>query len=241
VLAVLYLLFNEGYLATGCDADPIRPGMMAESIRLTRILHELLPRDGEVTGLLAMMLLTHARSASRLSNGELVPLAEQSRASWDSQLIVEGHRLVRERLAAAAAGSAPGRYQILAAISAVHTSAPHVRDTDWSQILALYNELARIDPSPIVTLNRSIALAEVEGAGVALAGLDTQADVLDGYHAYHAARADLLRRLGLDQQSYAAYTRAIQLAGNTAEAAYLARCRDGLTAGGWKEDVAARA
>jgi RNA polymerase sigma-70 factor (ECF subfamily) len=229
VLAVLFLVFNEGYLATGSDTDPVRHDLTAEAIRLTRLIHALLPDDGEVTGLLALMLLIEARRPARVSSSrELVALDEQDRGAWDSELIAEGHRLVRERLAAAAAGVVPGRYQLLAAINAVHTSAPDIRDTDWSQILALYDQLARLDPSPIVALNRAIAVAELDGPQVALAAVDRLEHRLAAYHAYHATRADLLRRLGHSQQSRAAYDKAIELAGNTAETAYLTRRRDQL-------------
>ncbi|MGW7478187.1 RNA polymerase sigma factor [Nonomuraea muscovyensis] len=229
VLAVLFLVFNEGYLASGPDTDPVRHDLTTEAIRLTRLIRALLPRDGEVAGLLALMLLTEARRTARISaNGELVALDEQDRGAWDAELIAEGHRLVRERLAAAAAGVAPGRYQILAAINAVHTSARDIRDTDWSQVLALYDQLVRLDPSPIIALNRAIAVAELDGPEVALAIIDRLAEALAGYHAYHATRADLLRRLGRSQQSRAAYERAIELAGNTGETAYLTRRRDQL-------------
>jgi RNA polymerase sigma-70 factor (ECF subfamily) len=139
-------------------------------------------------------------------------------------MLAEGHRLVRERLAT---GVAPGRYQLLAAINAVHTSARDARDTDWSQVVALYDQLARLDSSPIVALNRAIAVAEVDGPVVALAMVDRLGDQLAGYHAYHAARADLLRRVGDREASRAAYDTAIELAGNTAETAYLTRRRDG--------------
>ncbi len=226
VLGVLFLVFNEGYLATGPDTDPVRHDLTAEAIRLTRLLRRLMPEDGEVAGLLALMLLTEARGTARVSaDGELVTLDEQDRGDWDAALIAEGHRLVRERLAA---GVAPGRYQILAAINAVHTSARDVRDTDWSQVVALYDQLLRLDPSPIITLNRAIAVAELDGPGVALAAVDRLEPRLADYHAYHAARADLLRRLGRSQQSRAAYDKAIGLAGNTAETAYLTRRRDQL-------------
>jgi RNA polymerase sigma-70 factor (ECF subfamily) len=229
VLAVLYLVFNEGYLATGADTDAVRHDLTAEAIRLTRLIRALLPADGEVAGLLALMLLTEARRSTRVSaGGELVTLGEQDRGAWDPGLIAEGHRLVRERLEAAAAGVAPGRYQILAAINAVHTSARDVRDTDWSQVLALYDQLVRLDPSPIVALNRAIAVAELDGPQVALAAIDRLQDKLADYHAYHATRADLLRRLGQSGQARAAYDRAIELAGNTAETAYLTRRRDQL-------------
>lgn len=229
VLAVLFLVFNEGYLATGPDTDPLRHDLTAEAIRLTRLIRALLPYDGEVAGLLALMLLIEARRPSRVSaNGELVSLDEQDRRGWDGTLIAEGHRLVRERLAAAAAGVAPGRYQILAAINAVHTSARSMRDTDWSQVLALYDQLVRLDPSPVIALNRAIAVAELEGPQAALAIIDRLEISLEDYHAYHATRADLLRRLGRGQESRAAYDRAIDLAGNTAEIAYLTRRRDQL-------------
>ena len=226
VLAVLFLLFNEGYLATGPATDPVRQDLTTEAIRLTRLLRALMPDDGEVAGLLALMLLTEARRTARVSaSGELVTLVEQDRGAWDAALIAEGHRLVRERLAAAAA---PGRYQILAAINAVHTSAREVRDTDWSQVVALYDQLVRLDPSPIIALNRAIAVAELDGPEAALAAIDRLADQLADYHAYHATRADLLRRLGRRRQSRGAYDQAIKLAGNTAEIAYLTRRREQL-------------
>jgi RNA polymerase sigma-70 factor (ECF subfamily) len=152
VLAVLFLIFNEGYLATGSDTDPVRQDLTAEAIRLTRLIRALMPDDGEVAGLLALMLLTEARCTARVSaSGELVTLDEQDRGAWDAALVAEGHRLVRERLAA---GVASGRYQVLAAINAVHTSARQMRDTDWSQVVALYDQLVRLDSSPIIALNR---------------------------------------------------------------------------------------
>ncbi|RIQ17850.1 RNA polymerase sigma factor [Jiangella rhizosphaerae] len=229
VLAVLFLVFNEGYLATGPGTDPVRPDLTAEAIRLARLLRALLPDDGEVAGLLALMLLTEARRTARVSaGGELVALDEQDRGAWDPALIAEGHRLVRERLAAAAAGAVPGRYQILAAINAVHTSARDIRDTDWSQVVALYDQLVRLDPSPIIVLNRAVAAAELDGPAVALAAVDGLEDTLSGYHAYHATRADLLRRLGRSDEARAAYDAAIGLAGNSAEIAYLTRRRDQL-------------
>jgi RNA polymerase sigma-70 factor (ECF subfamily) len=172
------------------------------------------------------MLLTEARRTARVSaTGELISLDEQDRGSWDAALIAEGHRLVRERLAT---GVAPGRYQILAAIGAVHTSARDVRDTDWSQVVALYDQLVRLDPSPVIALNRAIAVAELDGPQVALAAIDPLEHTLAGYHPYHATRADLLRRLGRTQPARAAYGKAIELAGNTAEIASLTRRRDQL-------------
>ena len=227
VLSVLFLVFNEGYLATGPDVPPVRAELTAEAIRLTRLLLQLLPGDdpnvGEVAGMLALMLLTEARRTARLSSsGELVTLDEQDRGAWSPELIAEGHALVRARLAS---GVAPGRYQLLAAINAVHTSARDIRDTDWSQIVALYDQLVVVDPSPVVALNRAIAVAELDGPDVALATVDRLSAALDGYHAFHATRADLLRRLGRSAEARDAYGRAIELAGNTAEAAYLRRRR----------------
>jgi RNA polymerase sigma-70 factor (ECF subfamily) len=224
VLAVLYLIFNEGYLASGPDHGAVRADLTGEAIRLTRLVRDLMPGDGEVAGLLALMLLTEARRAARVSaGGELVTLDEQDRGAWDRALVAEGHALVRARLAA---GEAPGRYQILAAINAVHTDARDVRDTDWSQVVALYDRLVHLDPTPIVRLNRAIAVAELDGPEVALAEVDGLP--LEGYHAFHATRAALLRRLGRSAESRAAYDRAIELAGNTAETAYLTRRRDQL-------------
>jgi RNA polymerase sigma-70 factor, ECF subfamily len=229
VLATLFLVFNEGYLATGPATDPVRPDLTAEAIRLTRLIRALMPDDGEVAGLLALMLLTEARRDARVSaSGELITLDEQDRGAWDAALIAEGHQLVRERLVAAAAGVAPGRYQILAAINAVHTCARHVRDTDWSQVVTLYDQLGRLDPSPVIALNRAIAVAELDGPEVGLAAVDRLQDALASYHYFHATRADLLRRLGRRQQSRAAYDKAIELTGNTAEIAYLTRRRDQL-------------
>jgi len=224
VLTVLYLIFNEGYLASGPGTEAVRGELTAEAIRLTRLVRELMPSDGEVAGLLALMLLIEARRTARVSaSGALVSLAEQDRSAWDRELIAEGHALVRARLAS---GQAPGRYQILAAINAVHTDAGDVSETDWSQVIALYDQLVRLDPSPIVRLNRAIAVAEVDGPQVAAAEVD--ALPLEDYHVFHATRADLLRRLGRHEESRAAYDRAISLAGNTAETAYLIRRRDEL-------------
>jgi RNA polymerase sigma-70 factor (ECF subfamily) len=227
VLAVLYLIFNEGYLASDPGKEAVRGDLTAGAIRLTRLVRELMPADGEVAGLLALMLLTEARRAARVSaSGELVALPEQDRGAWDRELIAEGRALVRARLAA---GEPPGRYQILAAINAVHTDAHDIRDTDWSQVVALYDRLVRLDPSPIVRLNRAIAVAELDGPQVALAEVDGLP--LQGYHAFHATRAELLRRLGHGEQARAAYDRAIGLTGNTAETAYLRRRRDQLGRG----------
>lgn len=223
VLAVLFLIFNEGYLATGPDTAPIRQDLTVEAIRLARLIRVLLPEDGEAAGLLALMLLIEARRPARMSaSGELVTLDEQDRGAWDAALIAEGHQLVRGRLAA---GVAPGRYQILAAINAVHTSAPHAHDTDWPQVVALYDQLLSLDASPIIALNRAIAVAELDGPDAALPVVDRLERKLAGYHAYHATRAELLRRLGRTSESRAAYDKAIAMAGNSAESATLRRRR----------------
>jgi RNA polymerase sigma-70 factor, ECF subfamily len=218
VLTVLFLVFNEGYLATG-DGDPVRAELTAEAIRLTRILRQLLPGEPEVTGLLGLMVLIEARRESRVRNGQLVPLGEQDRAGWDHALVAEGHSLVRECLGI----NRPGRYQILAAINAVHTDAPAASDTDWSQVVALYDQLTRLDPSPIVALNRAVAVAELDGPELALALVDRLP--LTGYHAWHAARADLLRRLGRSAEAKDAYGAAMAVTQNSAERAYLSRKR----------------
>ncbi|NED50121.1 RNA polymerase sigma factor [Micromonospora aurantiaca] len=224
VLAVLYLIFNEGYLASDPGKEAVRADLTAEAIRLTRLVRTLIPDDHEAAGLLALMLLTEARRPARVSaTGELVVLAEQDRSAWDRDLIAEGHALVR---ACIAARRPPGRYQILAAINAVHTDARDARDTDWAQVAALYDHLVRVDPSPIVRLNRAVAVAELDGPQVALAEVDGLP--LEGYHAYHATRAELLRRMGRGGEARAAYDRAIELAGNSAETAYLKRRRDQL-------------
>ncbi len=218
VLAVLFLVFNEGYLATG-DGDPVRAELTGEAIRLTRVLRRLLPEEPEVMGLLALMLLIEARREARVRDGQLVPLGEQDRAGWDRAEITEGHGLVRECLAI----NRPGRYQILAAVNAVHTDAPEASETDWSQVVTLYDQLTRLDPSPIVALNRAVAVAELDGPTVALALVDRLP--LAGYHAWHAVRADLLRRLGRTAEAKESYDAAIAATQNSAERAYLRRRR----------------
>ncbi len=218
VLAVLFLVFNEGYLASG-GVDPVRAELTGEAVRLTRILRQLLPEEPEVAGLLGLLVLTDARRETRVRSGQLVPLDEQDRAGWDRALVAEGHDLVRECLAV----NRPGRYQTLAAINAVHTDARTSPDTDWSQVVALYDQLTRLDPSPIVALNRAVAVAELDGPKVALALVDPLP--LTGYHAWHATRADLLRRLCRSAEAKEAYDAAIALSQNTAERAYLARRR----------------
>ena len=218
VLAVLFLVFNEGYLASG-DGDPVRAELTGEAIRLTRVLRQLFPEEPEVAGLLGLLLLTEARREARVRNEQLVPLGEQDRAGWDRGLIAEGHDLVRECLAI----NRPGRYQILAAINAVHTDAPTVSDTDWSQVVALYDQLTRHDQSPIVALNRAVAVAELDGPKVALSLVDRLP--LAGYHAWHVARADMLRRLGRTAEAKESYDAAIAATQNSAERAYLSRKR----------------
>jgi len=223
VLAVIYLVFTEGHLP-GSGGNGIREDLCAEAIRLGRVLRELMPDEPEVAGLLALMLLTDARRAARVdAAGVLVTLDRQDRSLWDRELIAEGHALVRECLRR----NRPGHYQLLAAVNAVHTDAAAAADTDWSQVLALYDRLYAATPTPVVALNRAVALAEVRGPAAALEvvdGLD-----LEGYHPFHATRADLLRRLGRDVDAVAAYDRAIELSGNPAEAAFLATRRDALT------------
>jgi RNA polymerase sigma-70 factor, ECF subfamily len=218
VLAVVYLVFNEGYLSTSGIAS-LRDELTGEAIRLGRVLRQLLPDVPEVAGLLALMLLTEARRRSRVAGGELVPLHEQDRGGWDRAMIDEGHALVRECLAT----NRPGHYQLLAAINAVHTDARTAAETDWEQIAALYTQLHAINPSPIVALNRAVAVAELDGPEVALAAVD-RLDLV-AYHAWHATRADLLRRLGRSAEARAAYDAAIEATANEAERAYLSRRR----------------
>jgi len=224
VLAVLYLVYNEGYLASSGQAA-VREELTGEAIRLARIVRSLLPEVPEVAGLLALMLLTESRHATREADGELVPLHEQDRGGWDRELITEGHQLVRDCLRR----NQPGRYQILAAINAVHTDAPTAAATDWAQIATLYEQLYVVDPSPIVALNRAIAVAELDGPEVGLAMVDKLP--LTTYHAWHATRADLLRRLGRSADARAAYDAAIEATDNEAERAYLSRRRGSLAGG----------
>jgi RNA polymerase sigma-70 factor (ECF subfamily) len=224
VLAVVYLIFNEGYTASSGEALA-RADLCAEAIRLGRLLAQLMPDEPEVLGLLALMLLTESRRAARTSpDGTLVLLAEQDRSRWDHALIAEGQVLVRQCLRR----GRPGPYQIQAAISAVHSDAPIAAATDWNQILALYDQLLAVAPSPVVGLNRAVAVAEVDGPAAALALVD--ALDLDRYYLFHAIRADLLRRLGRPAEAGAAYDAAIERAGNEAERAYLTRARDRLRA-----------
>lgn len=217
VLAVLYLIYNEGHVASTGD-ELTRADLCAEAIRLARTVHELLPDEPEVMGLLALMLLSESRRAARTTAaGDLVPLAEQDRTRWDRALITEGHALVRRCLER----DEPGPYQIQAAINAVHADAARIEDTAWPQIVALYDQLLAIAPSPVAALNRAVAVAEVEGPEAALAIVDGLE--LGDYYLFHAIRADLLRRLGRDAS--AAYASAIRLTDNVRERAYLERRR----------------
>ena len=260
VLAVVYLIFNEGYTASTGD-HLTRPGLSAEAIRLGRLLATLMPDEAEVLGLLALMLLTESRRAARTApDGSLVLLADQDRTRWDRGLIAEGQGLVRRCLRR----GQPGPYQIQAAISAVHSDTAY-RDTahgdaagpdeargddagrdaagpgaaaatDWGQILQLYDQLLAVAPSPVVALNRAVAVAEVEGPATALALVDGLGETaaggagpgLAGYHVFHAIRADLLRRLGRDAEAAAAYDAALARTGNAAEQDFLRRQRDEL-------------
>ncbi|MEV4110788.1 sigma-70 family RNA polymerase sigma factor [Nonomuraea sp. NPDC049695] len=213
VLAVVYLVFNEGYTASSGDRL-VREHLCAEAIRLGRLLAELMPDEPEIMGLLALMLLTESRRAARTSEGgELVPLAEQDRGLWDRALVEEGQELVRRCLRR----NEPGPYQIQAAINAVHSDAAAARDTDWRQIMRLYDLLAAFDPGPVVAVHRAVAVAEVEGPEAALGLLDGP----DDYYLFHAVRADLLRRLGREAEAVAAYEAAIALAGNEVERTFL--------------------
>ncbi|HEX7977521.1 MAG TPA: sigma-70 family RNA polymerase sigma factor [Gemmatimonadaceae bacterium] len=220
VMAVVYLIFNEGYTASSGDRL-IREDLCREAIRLGRLLVELVPDEPEVAGLLALMLLIDSRRAARTTaDGALVLLAEQDRSLWDHDEIAEGQALVRRCLQV----NRPGPYQIQAAVNAVHSAAARAQDTDWRQILALYDLHQSIAPSPIVQLNRAVALAEVEGPEAALAVVD--ALDLEAQHRFHAIRADLLRRLDRRAEAAAAYDAAIALSANAAERAFLERMRE---------------
>jgi RNA polymerase sigma-70 factor, ECF subfamily len=219
VLAVVYLIFNEGYTASSGERL-VREDLCAEAIRLGRLLAELMPDEPEVMGLLALMLLVQARRAARTTaGGDLVRLADQDRGRWDRDLIAEGQAIVRRCLRR----DRPGPYQVQAAINAVHSDAPTAADTDWGQILQLYDQLLHLTPSPVVALHRAVVVAEVEGPEAALALVDGLR--LDGHHLFHAVRADLLRRLGRDAEAALAYEAAIARTGNAAERAFLERAR----------------
>ena len=220
VMAVVYLIFNEGYTASSGERL-VRDDLCREAIRLGRLLVELVPDEPEALGLLALMLLIESRRAARTTpDGTLVLLAEQDRSRWDRVLIDEGQGLVRRCLQA----NRPGPYQIQAAVNAVHSAAARAEDTDWRQILALYDLHQSIAPTPIVQLNRAVALAEVDGPAAALAAVDALG--LETQHRFHAIRADLLRRLDRRAEAAAAYDAAIALAANAAERAFLERMRE---------------
>ncbi|MEP7025107.1 MAG: RNA polymerase sigma factor [Actinomycetota bacterium] len=222
VLTVIYLVFNEGYTASAGD-DLGRVELSAEAIRLARLLAQLMPDEPEVLGLLALLLLTESRRRARTGPGEsLVLLADQDRSQWDRVMIDEGQALVRACLRR----NQPGPYQLQAAVNAVHSDAAVAADTDWEQILALYDQLTVVMPTPVVALNRSVAVAQVHGPAAALEVVDQLG--LDGYHLYHSTRADLLRRLGRTDRAAAAYDAAIELAANNAERSFLESQRDSL-------------
>ncbi|MGY5125784.1 RNA polymerase sigma factor [Streptomyces nigrescens] len=222
VLAVVYLIFNEGYTASSGESL-VREDLCREAIRLGRLLTELLPDEPEAMGLLALMLLTESRRAARTGpDGDLVLLADQDRSRWDGTLVAEGQALVRRCLRR----NQPGPYQIQAAINAVHSDAPTAAGTDWRQILELYDQLLALDPSPVVALNRAVAVAEVEGPEAALALVDSLP--LDRYHVFHAIRADLLRRLDRNTEAAEAYEKALARTDNTAERHFLQRSRQAL-------------
>jgi RNA polymerase sigma-70 factor (ECF subfamily) len=215
VLAVIYLVFNEGYTATEGDAL-VRADLCAEAVRLARLLVELMPDEPEALGLLALLLLTESRRAARTApDGSIVLLPDQDRSQWDRALIDEGQELVRRCLRR----NRPGPYQVQAAIAAVHSDALNAAATDWSQILALYNQLFAITPTPVVALNRAVALAEVDGPGAALAAIESLD--LDGYHLFHATRAELLVRMERFEDAATAFARAAELTNNAAEHAHL--------------------
>jgi RNA polymerase sigma-70 factor (ECF subfamily) len=215
VLAVVYLIYNEGYAASSGE-ELVRSDLCAEAIRLARLMRALMPDEPEVTGLLALLLLTESRRTARTDeDGSLVLLADQDRGLWDRDLIEEGQGLVRECLRR----GRPGPFQLQAAIAAVHSDAVHAADTDWGQIVELYDRLLALTPTPVVALNRAVAVAERDGPSEALRlidGLD-----LEQYHLYHATRAELLRRLGDQEAAQMAYERAIEIADNDVERRFL--------------------
>lgn len=222
VLAVIYLIFNEGYTASS-GGRLVRDDLCAEAIRLGRVLVALVPDEPEALGLLALMLLTESRRPSRTAaDGSFVRLADADRTRWNRSLIEEGQRIVRTCLAR----NRPGPYQIQAAINAVHSDAETAADTDWWQILQLYDQLMSLAPSPVVALNRAVAVAEVRGPAEGLALVD-QLD-LDDYHLYHAVRADLLRRVGRPGEAARAYDAARDRTDNTAEREFLRAQRDSI-------------
>lgn len=228
VMRVIYLIFNEGHLATGRGDDVVRDVLSGEAIRLARLLIDLMPDEPEVAGLLALLLLTDARRPARVDReGDLVPLDQQDRTRWNRDLIREGQHLVRACLRR----NRPGRYQIQAAIAAVHADASQFGDTDWQQIVALYDQLRLVDPSPVVEVHRAVAVGQRDGAPAGMRALDGIGDAqrVAAYGVFHAARAGLLRDCGRNQESVEAYDRAIELTDNSAERRDLTRRRDQVT------------
>jgi len=225
VLAVLYLIFNEGYATT--SGPLVRTDLCEEAIRLSRVLDRLMPGEPEVRGLLALLVLQHSRREARTdAAGNLVLLEDQDRSRWDHEAIDEGLALLDDVLAA----RRPGAYQVQAAIAALHARAPRPEDTDWPQIAALYGALTAMTPSPVVELNRAVAVAMADGPERGLPLVDALAPDLDGYHLFHAVRADLLRRLARSEEAAEAYRRALALVSNPTERAYLERRLAGVNA-----------
>ncbi|MEO7260406.1 MAG: RNA polymerase sigma factor [Jatrophihabitantaceae bacterium] len=223
VLAVVYLVFNEGYAASIGEAL-VREDLCAEAIRLARSLAELMPDEPEALGLLALLLLTHSRRAARTAaDGSVVLLPAQDRRRWDRPMIEEGHRLVRRCLRR----GRPGPYQLQAAINAVHDDAATAAETDWGQILRLYDQLMSCAPTPVIALNRAVALAEVSGPAAALAAIEGLE--LGGYHLFHATRADLLKRLGRSNEAVLAHDAALEVTANAAERAFLQQRRSAVS------------
>jgi RNA polymerase sigma-70 factor (ECF subfamily) len=219
VLAVVYLVFNEGYLASA-GRQPARRDLAAQAVALTRLLHRLMPREPEVLGLLALLLLHESRAKTRFDGwGRMVRLADQDRTQWNAALIDEATRLLDRALAL----RGPGPYQVQAAIAALHAQAPDYEGTDWAQIRLLYDRLQAMTPSPVVLLNRAVATRYVQGPEAALAEIASLAGELDGYRLFHALRAGLLAGLGREEEAREANERALALAANPAERELLAR------------------